>query len=146
MYREHKGIQMFPQLARFTDFGLLLMRVMVGLVFVSSGWSDVKDPVARSKSIGMSKGFTVFLGATEIAGGLAVTFGVLTQLAVMGLILIGLGAIQKRIFVWHIGFWGEKNSGWHYDLMLILMNFVILFTNGGRFVLEQYLLFLHSLP
>jgi len=137
---------MFPQLARFTDFGLLLMRLMVGLVFVSSGWSDVKDPVARSKSIGMSTGFTIFLGAAEIAGGLAVTFGVLTQLAVMGLILIGLGAIQKKIFVWHIGFWGEKNSGWHYDLMLILMNFVILFTNGGRFVLGQYLPFLHSLP
>jgi len=116
------------------------------LVFLSSGWSDIKDPIVRSKSIGMSKGFTVFLGAAEIAGGLAVTFGVLTQLAVMGLILIGLGAIQKKIFVWHIGFWGEKNLGWHYDLMLILMNFVILFTNGGRFVLEQYPPFLHSRP
>jgi putative oxidoreductase len=135
---------MFPQLARFTDFGLVLMRVMVGLVFVSSGWSDIKDPVARSKSIRMSKGFTVFLGAAEIAGGLAVTLGVLTQLAVMGLILIGLGAIQKKIFVWHIGFWGQKNYGWHYDLMLIVMNLVILFTNGGRLVLEQYLPFLHK--
>jgi len=137
---------MFPQLAPFTDFGLLLMRLMVGLVFVPSGWNDIKDPNTRSKSIGMSKGFTIFLGAAEIAGGLAVTFGVLTQLAAMGLILIMLGAIQKKIFVWHTGFWGEKNSGWHYDLMLIVTNIVILFTNGGRFVLEQYLPFLHSQP
>jgi putative oxidoreductase len=132
---------MFPRLAQFTDFGLLLMRLMVGLVFVSSGWSHVKDPGARSKSIGMTKGFSIFLGVAEIAGGLGVTLGVLTQLAAIGLILIMLGAIQKKIFVWHTGFWGEKNSGWHYDLMLIVMNLVILFTDGGRFVLERYLPF-----
>lgn len=137
---------MFPQLAQFTDFGLLLMRLMVGVVFASSGWNNLKDPNTRSKGIGMSKGFTIFLGVAEIAGGLGVTLGVLTQLAAIGLILIMLGAIQKKIFVWHMGFWGEKNSGWHYDLMLVIMNLVILFTNGGRFVLEQYLPFLHTQP
>ena len=108
---------MFPQLAPFTDIGLLLLRLMVGLVFVSSGWKHLKDPAARSKSIGMSKGFTIFLGAAEIAGGLGVAFGVFTQLATMGLILLMLGAIQKKIFVWHTGFWGEKSFGWHYDLI-----------------------------
>ena len=34
---------------------------------------------ARSKDIGMSKGFTIFLGAAEVAGSLGVIFGVLTQ-------------------------------------------------------------------
>ena len=83
----------------------------------------------------MSKGFTIFLGAVELAGGLGVTFGVLTQLAAIGLILIMLGAIQKKIFVWHTGFWGDKGSGWHYDLMFVVMSMVILFTGGGRYVL-----------
>ncbi len=126
---------MFPQLARFTDLGLLLLRLMVGLVFVTSGYSHLKDPAARAKSIGMSKGFTIFLGIAEVAGGLGVAFGVLTQLAALGLILIMLGAIQKKIFVWHTGFWGEKSSGWHYELMLVLMNLVIAFTDGGAYVL-----------
>jgi putative oxidoreductase len=126
---------MFPQLARFTDLGLLLMRLMVGLVFVTSGYSHLKDPAARAKSIGMSKPFTIFLGAAEAAGGLGVAFGVLTQLAAFGLIVVMLGAIQKKIFVWHTGFWGEKASGWHYDLMLVMMNLVIAFTNGGAYVL-----------
>jgi putative oxidoreductase len=114
---------------------------MVGLIFVSSGWLHLKDPEARSKSIGMSKSFTVFLGAAELAGGLGVAFGVLTQPAAMGLILVMLGAIQKKIFVWHTGFWGEKSSGWHYDLMLIVMNLVILFSDGGRWVLGRVLHF-----
>jgi putative oxidoreductase len=128
---------MFPQLAQFTDLGLLLLRLMVGLVFVTSGWSHVSKAEERSKSIGMSKAFTLFLGIAEIAGGLGVAFGVLTQLAAIGLMLVMLGAIYEKIFVWHTGFWGEKASGWHYDLMLVLMNLVILFTDGGRWVLMK---------
>jgi len=128
---------MFPQLARFSDLGLLLLRLMVGLVFVTSGYSHLKDPKARSKSIEMSQGFTILLGMGELAGGLGVAFGVLTQLAALGLILMLLGAIGKKIFSWHTGFWGEKGSGWHYDLMFVLINLVILFTNGGRCVLMR---------
>lgn len=126
---------MFPQLARFTDLGLLLMRLMIGVVFVASGYSHLKDPGTRGKSIGMGKGFTIFLGVAEVAGGLGVTSGVFTQLAAIGLLLIMLGAIQKKIFVWHTGFWGEKASGWHYDLLFVVMNLVILSTNGGAYVL-----------
>jgi len=126
---------MFPHLARLTDLSLLLLRLMVAAVFASSGWADVKDPKERAKSIGMSPSFTLFLCAAEIAGGLGVAFGVLTQLAAIGLMLVMLGAIQKKIFVWHTGFWGEKASGWHYDLMLVLTNLVIVCTNGGKYVL-----------
>jgi putative oxidoreductase len=128
---------MFPQFAQFTDFGLLALRLLVAVIFISSGWSHLTKAEERSKSIGMSKGFTVFLGAAELAGGLGVAFGVLTQLAALGLILIMLGAIQKKIFVWHTGFWGEKTYGWHYDSMLVVMNLVILFTDGGRWVLMK---------
>jgi len=123
----------FPQLARFTDIALLLLRVMVGIVFVTSGWNHLKGPTARSKDIGMSKGFTIFLGAAEVAGSLGVFFGVLTQLAAAGLILIVLGAIQKKIFVWRTGFWGKSGTnGWSYDTMLVIMNLVILTTGGGN--------------
>jgi len=127
---------MFPQLARFTDLALLLMRLMVGLVFVTSGYSHLKNPTERAKSIGMSKGFTIFLGIAEVAGGLGVAAGVLTQPAAIGLILIMCGAIEKKIFAWHTGFWGEKGSGWHYDLLFVLMNLVIACTDGGKYVLK----------
>jgi len=128
---------MFPQLTQFTNLGILLLRVMVALVFVTSGWSHVTKAEERSKSIEMSKGFTIFLGLGELAGGFGVAFGVFAQLAAIGLILVMLGAIQKKIFVWHTGFWGEKAPGWHYELMLIVMDLVILFTDGGRWILVQ---------
>ncbi|HZR64635.1 MAG TPA: DoxX family protein [Terriglobales bacterium] len=126
---------MFPQLLRFTDLGLLLLRLMAGIVFFTSGWSHVTKPAERSQSIGMSKGFTVFLGLAELAGSLGIIFGVFQQLAAIGLILIMLGAVYKKIEDWHTGFWGEKSSGWHYDLTFAVMCFVILVTDGGRYVL-----------
>jgi putative oxidoreductase len=128
---------MIPQLLRYEDFGILLLRLMVGVIFISSGWHHVKDPAARGKSIGMSKGFTIFLGTAEIAGSLGVVFGVLQQIAALGLIVLMLGAIQKKIAVWHTGFWGKDGYGWHYDLMMIVMNLVIVVTDGGRYVLMK---------
>lgn len=123
----------FPQFARLTDVALLLLRIMVGIVFMTSGWKHLKDPGGRSKDIGMSKGFTIFLGAAEFAGSLGVIFGVLAQPAGIGLILVMLGAIQKKIFVWKTGFWGKSGTnGWSYDTMLVVMNLVVVTTGGGN--------------
>lgn len=124
---------LFPALTRFSDLGLLLLRLMVSLVFFTSGLNHLKDPVGRSKSIGMSKSFTIFLGVAEVLGSLGVAFGVLIQPAAIGLILIMLGAIQKKIFVWHIEFWAS--NGWNYELMLVIMCVVIVLTGGGHYVL-----------
>jgi putative oxidoreductase len=125
----------FPWLLQFGDLALLLMRLLVGWVFIASGWSHAKDPVARGRTIGMSPGFTRFLGLAELAGGLGVALGVLPELAALGLILVMLGAIQKKITVWHTGFWGKHSDGWHYDLLFVVMCLVIATTGGGRWVL-----------
>ena len=93
----------FPQLARFTDLALLLLRIMVGIVFLTSGWNPLHDPERRSHDIEMSKGFTIFLGLAELAGSLGVVFGIFVQPAAIGLILIMLGAQQGyevSEFVW----------------------------------------------
>jgi putative oxidoreductase len=123
------------QLDGFTDFALLLLRLMAGLTYADSGFKDARDPSARSKSLGMSTNFTIFLAVAELAGGAGIILGVLQQLAAVGLILIMLGAIQKKMFVWKTGFWGADGLGWSYDLTLVSMLLVILATGGGRFVL-----------
>ncbi len=124
-----------PWLLQFSDAALLFLRLLVGLVFITSGWSHAKDPVTRGKSIGLSPGVTRFLGLAEMAGGLGVALGVLTQIAALGLILIMLGAIQKKILVWKTGFWGKASDGWHYDLLFVAMCLVIATSGGGRYVL-----------
>jgi len=128
----------FPQVSTFTDVALVLLRIMVGIVFLTGGWAHLRDPEGRSKSIGMTKGFTIFLGAAEVAGALGVIFGVFAQLAAVALILVMLGAIQKKIFVWRTGFWGKSGTdGWSYDTMLIVMSLVIVTTGGGNLSLMK---------
>ena len=43
---------MFPQLARWTDLSLLLLRLMVATVFVTSGWTDIDGTTAPRASSG----------------------------------------------------------------------------------------------
>jgi putative oxidoreductase len=121
----------------FSDWSLFLLRVMVAIVFGSSGFLHLKSPQERAKSLGMSVGFTVFLGAAELAAAIALVVGFLTQWAAIGLILVMLGAIYMKVVKWKTGFWGEKSMGWHYDLIFVIMNLVILCTGGGRIAVFQ---------
>jgi putative oxidoreductase len=124
----------FPQLLHFQDAALLVLRLVVAIVFGASGYFHLKDPVGRAKSIELSPAATRGLGAAESLASAGLVTGILIQPAALGLILVGLGAIQKKVFAWKTGFWGEKASGWHYDLMLLAMNLVILTTAGGALV------------
>lgn len=67
---------MFPSLSRFLPVGLLLLGLMVGIVFIDSGWNDLRSPEERSQSIGKNTFSTIFLGAAEVLGGLGVVFGI----------------------------------------------------------------------
>lgn len=124
---------MLLEAMHYTDWSLLLLRVVVALVFGTSGFSHLKSPKERAASIGMSVPFTVFLGAAELAGAIALVAGILTQWAALGLIAVMLGAIYKKIVEWKTGFWGEKASGWHYEVLFIAMLLVIFTTGGGAF-------------
>jgi putative oxidoreductase len=111
------------------------MRLMVGAVFITSGLRDPRDPDARSKSIGMSRAITIFLDASPVLGEPGSDRGCAHSMGGLGVNSDGARCHSKKIFVWRSGFWGEKAYGWHYDLMLVSMNLVILFTNGGNWVL-----------
>ena len=121
-------------LAHLTDYGLLFLRLMAAAIYADSGYNDLKDPGARAQSVGLPKPLAIFIAGAELAGAAGLILGVFQQLAAIGLILIMLGAIQKKIFVWKTGFWGKNGLGWSYDLTLVSMLIVILFTDGGRFV------------
>jgi putative oxidoreductase len=126
-----------PAAAHLIDASLLFLRLVVALVFGSSGFNHLKAPRERAQSIEMSVPFTIFLGAAELAGALGLAAGVLTQWAALGLMATMLGAMYKKIFKWKTGFWGEKSPGWHYEVLFIAMLFVIFSTGGGSLALMR---------
>src|SRR5215475_13990091 len=124
-----------PIFTPYAGVALLLMRLMLAATFGFSGWSHITHLEARAKSIGLSKSVTLFVGLAELAGALGLATGVLARWAAIGLILVMLGAIQKKIFVWKTGLWGQGSQGWHYELLFIVMNLVILCLGPGALAL-----------
>ena len=60
-----------PIAMQYTDWSLFILRIVVAIVFGASGYSHLKAPAERAKSIGMSVPITIFLGAAEVAGAIA---------------------------------------------------------------------------
>jgi putative oxidoreductase len=125
----------FPELAAFTDVALFLLRLMLAAIFGTSGWSHMTKPKERAESIGMSPPFTLVLGVVEVTAAAALVVGIFPQIAAILLIGVMLGAIQKKVFVWKTGFWGDEGQGWYYDLLYLVCSLVIVATGGGAIAL-----------
>jgi putative oxidoreductase len=110
----------------FSDQSLLLLRLIVALIFITSGYKHMKDPVGRGESIGMSPIFTFLLGSVEFLSSITLITGYFIQIGASALVLVMSGAIYKKALVWKTGFWGKGSQGWHYDLLLLLCNLVFL--------------------
>lgn len=122
---------LFPELSVLLDPAVLLLRVLIALLFGTSGWSHATKPEERAESIGMSPTFTLGLGVVEVVGAVSVGLGIFPQVGAILLMGVMLGAIQKKMFVWKTGFWGDESNGWFYDALYLVCNLVIVATGGG---------------
>lgn len=121
-------------LSNLLDFILLLLRIVVAIIFFSSGKSHLIHAHERSQQVGLPKNMTQLLGITEIVGALSIAFGLFTHIGAILLIIVMVGAIYKKIFIWNVGFYSDEGFGWHYDLLLLLANLLFL-SEPGRFVI-----------
>jgi putative oxidoreductase len=126
---------MILDLTSWIPISLLLLRIIVAIVFFSSGKSHAMNPVQRGKSIGLPPSMTRFLGIAEIIAAISIAFGIFPQIGAFIIFSIMLGAIQKKIFVWKTGFYEDKGYGWHYDLIFLIAALVIIATNGGQYII-----------
>lgn len=126
---------LFPQLAALTDLALLLLRIWLSLIFLTSGWAHLTRPTERAESVGLSVPVTAALGLAEVVGALSIALGLFAQFGAILLIGAMVGAIYKKVLVWKTGFWGEDGGGWWYDALYLLCALVILTTGGGGLTL-----------
>ena len=124
-------------LHRHLDWGLLLLRVVVGIIFIYHG--SLKWGTWTHTPENLSPMFYVFrlLAIVEPLGGLALILGFLTQYAALGLVIIMLGAINSKFQTMGLsGFAGKGGTGWEFDLLLLASNVVLFFTGSGKLALE----------
>ncbi|MEK7532117.1 MAG: DoxX family protein [Patescibacteria group bacterium] len=126
---------MFPTFLTFAPWGLLIIRVAVGLIFLPHGWMKLRDPKVTGQGLGWSTAAAGLLGFVETASALLLILGLLTQLAALLLGLVMLGAIYYKITKWHKKFTGD--GGWELDLALLGANIALLFAGGGAWALDR---------
>lgn len=124
---------MFSSLYRHGDWGLLALRLAVGVIFIYHGFDKwTMDTVGYIMPI---------LKYAEPIGGVALILGVLTQLAALGFVIIMLGAIymkasgfgQQPLDV--LGSFGGQ-GGWEFDLVILAGCIALLLSGAGRMSLD----------
>lgn len=118
---------------------LLALRALTAAVFAWSGFGHARDPEGSSKDLGLPKPIVLLVGIVEVLAGLGLAGGLLTRLSAAGLMVIMLGAMHRKAFVWHSGFWGKNGMGWHYDLLFFLITLMVFATNGGKWTIDRLL-------
>lgn len=115
--------------AGWETYGLLLLRLAVASVFWYHGTNKIKS----WKSI---PGLFKFIGVCETLGSIAMAFGFLTQLAGLGLGIIMLGALYKKMFEWHSPFGSEKGEGIELNLILLAAAIVLVLYGAGTISID----------
>jgi putative oxidoreductase len=127
-------------LHQFSDWGLLVLRLGVGTVFLVHGsqkWAMWKMQPSAQMPAGLLTLLRV-LSVAEPLGALATLGGLLTQVAAVGFILVMSGAIRFKVTQLHKGFSGD--GGWEFEFLLLVGAFALLVLGAGRYSLDRLVL------
>jgi len=129
------------------DIGLLIIRLVVGLLFVGHGaqklfgWFGgygIKGTGGWFESIGVKPGVTMALlaGLTELIGGFLFALGLLTPLA--GIMIAGTMVMAIAKVHGPNGLWSTAN-GYEYNLVLLAVTIGVALTGAGQYALDAFL-------
>ncbi len=130
---------MISTLLIFSDWSILILRLVFGVIFLAHGWPKIKDLKVNSQNFAMM-GFKpgAFWGTiaafVEFFGALALIVGLYTQVAAL------LIAIQMLV----AALWKMKNKqgligGYEFDLTLAAAALLLATLGGGLNSLDSYL-------
>ena len=132
-------MKLLPKLNRFSDFGLLALRLGIGIIFLKHGmykWHIWGMQPSEHMTAGMLTLFKT-LSILEPLGGLSMIAGFLTPLAAIGMSVLMLGVINMKINTMHMGFIGQQGTGWEFDFIVLCGALCILFSGPGKISLER---------
>lgn len=118
---------MILPLFAFGDAGIFVLRLAIGLIFLIHGMKKLN---------GKMGGFMTFIGVAEIIGGVAILVGFLTQMAALGIAIIMLGALYKKIVAWRIPFTAMNQTGWEFDFILLAGCITLMTLGSGAYGID----------
>ena len=132
---EYMLIQYAP-LSGASDVVLLLIRVVMGVIFLYFGWPKLKDLKSNAtdfENMGFRSGwlFGTLVALLEVVGGVGLILGVLTWLWAAGFAIhMGMGTI------WKISKKDKPFTDWSYDVLLLVLALTLLTFGAGKFAID----------
>jgi putative oxidoreductase len=132
----------FPDLVEQSEWGLLALRIAVGVIFIVHGWPKITGArgMAAMMAGGQAKpvmvGMLTVQGLVEAGGGVLLILGVLTQLVAIAFMIIMIGAIALKTVRLKVPFMAQQATGWEFDLVLLAANLLLFFTGPGRVAVQ----------
>jgi putative oxidoreductase len=133
----------FPELVEQSEWGLLALRIAVGVIFIVHGWPKITGARGMAAMMGGGEAKPVLVGTftlqgvVETGGGILLILGVFTQVVAAAFAVIMLGAIFLKIRQWKTGFMSQQTTGWEFDLVLLAANILLFLTGPGRLALQS---------
>jgi len=130
-------LSIFPSLFAFEFFAPLILRAVVGAIFVYFGYTKIyKDKVSKIssfESVGMKPAKMFFWASAllEIVGGLFLILGLYTQVAAAVLSIIIIGAIYMKIRKP-----AALSSGFDFLILILAVLVSLLFLGGGIWAID----------
>lgn len=121
---------------------LLFMRLIAGVGFMLHGWGKIQNPFSWMPESSPVPGVFQFLAAfSEFGGGLALILGLLTPLALSGLIVTMIVAVLFHGVMLGDPFVNTSGTGGSYEPALSYLGiFIVLLATGpGKWSLDQKL-------
>ena len=132
-------MNIFMSLHQDTDLGLLVLRVVIGVIFLVHGLQKraMWKMQANDKLPAGLLNILRLLSICEPLGGIAMVVGFLTQLAALGLGVIMLGAINLKGRTRKVPFAPRDQAGWEFDLMILGGVVALFFAGAGAYALDR---------
>jgi putative oxidoreductase len=134
-------MKLVPNLARFGDFGLIALRLGIGVIFLVHGTAKWKMwGMVPSEHLSASM-LTIFkiLSIAEPLGAVAVIVGLLTPYAAFGLSIVMIGVINMKINVMHLSFMARQGTGWEFETMILAGLICLILVGPGEISLDKKL-------
>lgn len=120
------------------DWGLLFLRIVVGIVFLVHAKGKIASWRGRVHSHRSRRYVRVMqvLAVVEPICSLAVMSGAFTRIAAWGLAAVASGAIYYKIEMLHAPFSATDRTGWELDAVLLAAAAALVFAGGGEFSID----------
>ena len=126
-----------PAQTNCTSWGLLAVRLVMGVAFILHGWGKIQAPFSWMPGSSIPGIFLFLAALSEFGGGIALLLGFLTKLASVGLAFTMVVAVYFHAVVFGDPFVSKGGGSYELGLLYLAISIMFVMTGPGKLSLDK---------